>query len=485
MMEEMLDRPLHLVGPALFAMLAIASAGACGDSGASDTVSDGGLAADAPTSTPTASSTATVGPAGGVIAAAGVTVTIPAGALGAPLDLTLTRYGDREMSLTPHVDFLVPVKVRFDGMGTDDRLVLRQRDDGVVDELGEPFDEAGGAAFLTSSFSCHHLAKLAALGADGWKEGTSLAGGDVANTRIPDGITHQDVTAACLTSVKDDGFREDSITKVASRTQDEAHLMTEEAAAALRKVRQALPGAGLGDYDLWLTGAWDSSGLVHARTRDPEGKLDAPKGSEAFTGRLRDRHYYGAAIDVVLCKKSGQGCLDDTAKVHDVALGKLAALMAASGFTWVWWEPALVCDGTLRSGAHVHASISSPSLVKCKLRGTWQGDFQIPGCTSPHTVHIKAVRPDGTLDVSYVSGSGMAGETTIPGSFEKGQLHLFQPPGFTGKVESVKLGATIDGTVTLTAEQYPPSGLTYKAPLTKTSELPTLPHTPPASGGCK
>lgn len=126
------------------------------------------------------------------------------------------------------------------------------------------------------------------------------------------------------------------------------------------------------------------------------------------------------------------------------------------------------------------------SLNSDRIRGTWQGDFAIPGCTSPHTFHIFARASDGALSVSYSSGTGGGGETNIPGFLRDGALNLFQPPGFSGSVTSLDVGATVSGTVTLTAEQYPPNGLTYAAPLRKVADTTDVPHVPPANGtGCK
>ncbi len=319
------------------------------------------------------STTATIGPDGGVISVAGITVTIPPGALTAPMAFTLTRFNENEMSLAPHAEFLIPVTVRFDGVSAQNRYALHRRDDGTLHELGEMFSDGNGAAFQASSFSCHYVAspKNVTLLSDGardpkgWDEGDSLVGSDVANSDIPDGITEKDVTASCLTDVKDDKFPEDPITPAPGRTQDEAHLMTNEAAAALRRARNALTGPELGGYDLWLNGAWDSSGSLHSPNRDPEGQWDAPAGHKDFKGRLRDRHYYGAAIDVVLCKKTGETCIDASSKINDALLGKLADIMDVAGFDWVWWEPTSVCGGTVSARTHIHASISSPSVSKC------------------------------------------------------------------------------------------------------------------------
>lgn len=122
----------------------------------------------------------------------------------------------------------------------------------------------------------------------------------------------------------------------------------------------------------------------------------------------------------------------------------------------------------------------TPSIV-----GTWQGVFEIPSCRDPHTFWIYLVNPDGSLVVSYSSGSGGAGVTPIAGTYLNGTLQLFAPPGFSGVVGDTVVGSTIDGTVTLTPAQYPPDGLTYVAPLTKVSNQPNVPHVPPPNGtGC-
>jgi hypothetical protein len=238
-----------------------------------------------------------------------------------------------------------------------------------MDDLGETAEDATGATFLVSEFTCAGT-QTPIPGAPPFTMGGSLSGGDVANSKlgsqIDGGLTQDQVKSPCLQSVKGI-FNADAVTDAPPRDLDENYLMTLEAKNALLAARAVLQATPLIDYDIWVTGAWDSSLSHHSQNRDPTGEWDAPRGGIGpdYTGRYRDRHYYGAAVDMVLCKRVNGTCpADGSTKTYDDNLGTLASILATDsvGFDWVWWEPNhQVCGGH----SHIHASISSPSLDGC------------------------------------------------------------------------------------------------------------------------
>jgi len=285
----------------------------------------------------------TIGASGGTLRADGVTVTIPPGALTGDVQLTLTVGPDALVTVSPDTSFLLPVRVkmaleRWPVVGP--RLAEHQTA-GEFYLIGQVIESGDGSwEYATTEFSetRGHLVKtIAPSDLSVWVEGDcSVSVVESTQTQQPQAVTPSDVTRSCLTDIRTEiGPRHDPVTgpNVASRGQDEYNLMSKEAAIGLAATRAAvktqLPG-----YDIWVNGAWDSSGGgIHGSNSN---------------------HYYGAALDLALCENP---CADAQSKVTDPnLLGQLPVILLGSGFTWVYYE----------DPQHIHASISSPSLSDCK-----------------------------------------------------------------------------------------------------------------------
>lgn len=303
---------------------------------------DGGLADGASL----ASTTANIGPAGGTLSVEGVTVTIPAGALATGMQLTMNVLPGPVVNVSPDVAFDLPVEVTMNGSrwprgGPRLAQHLSSGEWYLIDQVTDHPDsswsyrtiefsntQAGPASVIPECLTPWHVSDVCGSPSESGR------------TVIPK-IERKDVTKKCLADASNIvGARHDGVSQPASgpaRAQDEAWTMTEEAKTALAATRDRLRTQHP-ELDIWVNGAWDSSGRFHGQ------------------GTPGSYHYFGAALDLVLW--------DGTSKVTDEAvLGLLPPILIQSGFTWVWYE----------DPRHIHASISSPSLAKCKLDvvGTW------------------------------------------------------------------------------------------------------------------
>jgi len=274
-----------------------------------------------------------VGPDGGVIHEGSVTVVIPPDALDrtAVFDVRVDAGGD--LVFTPDLVLASPAIIGFapadPSFGLDD----------APDTAGSPPDAR--VYFQARHLASFHLPEVAPfatpLGLDAapWavRERTGAIEADF--TQAPP-VEWTEIGPECLVSAADlvDG-RFDRAYRVRRRERepDEATTLSREARDALATASALVPEA-LPGYRLWLNGAWDSSGAIH--------------GSTSF-------HNLGAAVDLTLASWNGRRWVK--ARPADPAvLGRLPALLQVSGFTWVWFE----------NRRHVHASITSPSLIACR-----------------------------------------------------------------------------------------------------------------------
>ncbi|MCA9607810.1 MAG: DUF4215 domain-containing protein [Myxococcales bacterium] len=299
----------------------------------------GGGPADGAGSRPSA--VRTIGPEGGRLSADGVELILPPGAVSTETTLTLSVGDDALVAVAPDIRFGQLVTVRVDGSRWPiggPRIAQHQAGDEwymiepVVMELGDWL-------YTTIEFSDTRGLRVRPGSNPTWSIGdVSEHIPESTRTLLPPGIARTDVRESCLINIAPSiGTLHDQVTRTPGRPSEtrqsnEYGFMTREAAAAFMAARTALQSAHPG-YDIWVNGAWDSSGSVHGMPR---------------SGSLGSMHYFGAALDL--------GIAFSRAKIHNPeALGWLPAYLTNAGFTWVFFEDA----------AHVHASISSPSLAVC------------------------------------------------------------------------------------------------------------------------
>lgn len=317
--------------------------------------------------------TATIGPRGGSLVSQGVTVEIPGGALPEAREFLLRVTQGPVIEVTPDTLLGLPARIILSAdvwPPGDDGYVLRE----VGEEAYWAADlerSAGATTFAVSSFSTHrvvrssrtfgradasacrvtwgrgdafptriesdstgarNLGSLAAIRANG--DCLVDARGQPSLARIPaDPVSRCRgqccVRARCAGSSDAAGCQcTNPDCCFLTRDDREAFQMSPEAASALGRVRDRVRAGALGpNLDVYLNGAFDSSGRVHA--------------SDSY-------HSFGAALDLVLCDSSRSGC----PKVTDPqVLGKLPPLLVGAGFSWVLYE----------NDRHVHASIASPT----------------------------------------------------------------------------------------------------------------------------
>jgi Hedgehog amino-terminal signalling domain len=310
----------------------------------------------------TSTAQARIGAGGGTLSAAGIAVIIPPDALSEALTLTLTVSDDGDVTVAPDTFFSRPVTVRMDSTRWPYRgpRIAQHRRDGVYSMIGEVAKNSEASwSYETIEFSTTRASELPCVinagklkccrrGDDNpssWTVGdcwgTYSEAAEEAptaeTTTIPTTTARASISPTCCLRDASDviGTRFSAATCFPTgsrRVADEAKYMTAEALDALQRAQVALR-AVLPSYDVWVNAAFDSSGGCHGPIRE---------------GRRGSFHYYGAALDLSL--------YDGKKVVTDAALlGQLPALLVRSGFTWVWYE----------DGAHVHASISSPSLQTC------------------------------------------------------------------------------------------------------------------------
>lgn len=280
-----------------------------------------------------------VGPAGGVLRADDLTIVIPPGAVAQDTVLSLEVDASGQVSVDAPITLLTPAVVGFSLTRWAPELV----DDNPRDtaELLEGQRAVGARAYFTtlrlSSFSLPDAATIAVpLGFDAepWRIREASAPWEPDWTIVPP-VDRADITPECLVSasdlVEDRHDRPYRLLRL-GRQLEEATTLSFEAYAGLATAR-ALMAETMPGYDLWLTGAWDSSGRIHHRN---------------------SLHYFGVAVDLGLARWTGRSWVKE--KPADPRLmGRIPAIMRMSGFSWVYFE----------NRRHVHASVSSPSLEAC------------------------------------------------------------------------------------------------------------------------
>ena len=280
---------------------------------------------------------------GGELVADGIRIAIPSGALDAETWLATGVTGDAVVTVTPDVYFASPATVRMDGVRWPrggDRIALHLTEGEWY--MMEPVtsNDDGSWQYETMEFSstAAPVVNVVTEDLDAWDVYDVWEDvAEVTRTIIPERVTALDVTKCCLADASADiGSLHDPVSPAQSvagrerkpRDSDEYAWMTQEAATALALAREALKAAHP-EYDIWVNGAWDSSGSRHSR---------------------RSLHYFGVALDLGVAR-NGVKLRPPPAEV----LGLIPPLLVNAGFTWVFFEDA----------NHIHASISSPSLNDC------------------------------------------------------------------------------------------------------------------------
>lgn len=307
-------------------------------------------AADPATTTLTERGKARVeaGPLGAIIEAAGVTVSIPPGALLETVEIRLTVFDEQAIALWPPLRLARAARVQLPPdlwPPEQTGVVLRRTSHGV--EYVSPIDRGGPLA----AFGVEQLATFVQVKLRGTGEAWAL--GDYYPARPEYAVIDHGAKRAfvdrCLVPISAVEDRHDPVESHRwagpGRWQAEAYLASTEVADTAEALDALLRArlASLGDYRLWLNGAWDSSRSRQVPT---------------LRGR-RSHHDAGAAVDVVPCRLEGDRCRKVTEIGEAALLGVAADLALEAGFEWVWYE----------DQRHVHASRASPSVFKrCAAR---------------------------------------------------------------------------------------------------------------------
>jgi hypothetical protein len=283
-----------------------------------------------------------VGHEGGILHAEdlhpGLTVVIPPGALLEDTVLTLEVEASGQVHFDPHVTLERAAVVGF----SSSSRAPESSETGAIEQGGPPGREpAEPRAWFNvrrlSTFSLSDAATIAEpLGFNDtpWPVRGASARWEPDHVFLPS-IDRADVTPDCLVSasdlIEDRHDRPYRLLRL-GRQPEEATTMSAEARAAFATARvlmaEVMPG-----YDLWVNGAWDSSGRIH---------------------RANSTHYFGAALDLSLASWTGRSWRK--MKPADPSLlGLVPDILRMSGFSWVLFE----------NRRHIHASISSPSLAAC------------------------------------------------------------------------------------------------------------------------
>lgn len=311
-----------------------------------------------------------IGPAGGQTTQAGVTVNIPPGALARKVAISIAVKGTT-ISLKPDIEFALPVRVVLDpsvwNPDVPGFVVSDVLGDGDMYRIAEIESDGVSAYYDTLHFSDHHLESYATIGCyaenasswpdntvwpvkrehwvSGYRDSTALeqirANGaclvDVSSFFTCFGSVSHASTQTCVTNAdcaayppwRVAGTCSGGLCTYSQRSKTETHMMSPEAAAALKVAEQRLQDMYGPSYQICINGAYDSSGAMHTK---------------------EDYHYFGAAVDLAVCK--GSPCVRLTGSALNTKLDELGPILAASGFTWVKIENDL---------HHDHASIPSPS----------------------------------------------------------------------------------------------------------------------------
>ena len=318
----------------------------------------------------TPSSTATIGPSGGILAINDVVVVFPPGALPQEQTLTLAVREGPVAQISPDIFLAKPATVTFGSTWSVPSGSIARHLNPADGEWymigGVEVSPDGAASFDAIEFSDVGPAlpklKLPSDCLNPWLPSEVCE--SIAETTAQPEIERTEVGEhdGCLVNASDIvGSRHDPVSQrvpLLLRSHSEATAMTREARDALAiasaLVRGELVDAdGSRPFDIWLNGAFDSTGTFHGPIRP---------------GQIGSHHYYGEALDLTLSRNG--------TKIWDPALvGLLPPVLLRAGFTWVWYEPPGPKDPNGR--AHVHASISSPSLSGCT--GVADGGIQDAG----------------------------------------------------------------------------------------------------------
>jgi hypothetical protein len=397
---------------------------------------------------------------GATLSADGVQVVIAGGAIAEPEELTLTVSDDALVLVTPDVYFSPdhPAKIIVDGK----RWPMKGPRIAQHEVAGEFYmldvateNPDGSWQYETPGFS-HNRAGLATVvtptdmplpaadASDDYVEGDcSYSIYETSRTKQPAAVLSTDVNKCCLEDASDQvEDRHDNVTGVHApppsgdgvRGADEYNWMTREAHAGLTAARTKIKAA-LANYDLWINGAWDSSGNgTHAKNSN---------------------HNFGAALDLTLCQLP---CKSAASKVNTPALlGKVPALLLASGFTWVWYE----------DSAHLHASISSPSLADCKPSLDINGTY----ASAPAPGGINPICQDDSSDPCFCNYDGADCNDgifrrvtiTVSGTATQPQFNFQQCGGYFIGEGACRVGNTIRGKI---GAAYGLAGGTFEANFT-------------------
>ena len=341
---------------------------------------------------------ARIGPGGGdVDVGGGLSISVPAGALTADVEITATfDYAGAILRVLPDLEFVAPVRVNLPAQlvePSNDRVVLRQISGAWHAAAELP---AGATSYEAWGFSAHkwQVVRTAEPCGD-WGVGQWSGRYE----RQIDGVRdatflaelHTNPSAHLVDAVAFGGAAlAGTLTQAPStkhgracpvRSPGENVLVSSEVAAALKEARKCLRASNLG-FDIVIHGGYDSSGCIHSSPTDA--------------------HSFGAAVDLSVCKYGEQGRCVPTPSSNRL----LGAALARAGFEFIHYE----------DEGHVHAAKVSPSV-----RVTTPTPTKLPdrpsckcGCEIacvPHvmgTCHFVACG-FGTLDSSYVRVESTAG----------------------------------------------------------------------------
>jgi hypothetical protein len=146
------------------------------------------------------------------------------------------------------------------------------------------------------------------------------------------------ISAGLLTDVRDRIAGADPITRYRGRSDRERYLVAPELASALEELRAAVKRELGPDYDVWLNGAYDSSGRAH---------------------KAGSMHGTGRAVDLDLYRLPSKG--HEGGKTMD-RMGEFAAIVNEV-FTTRTHDGRALRGWVLHEGDHIHASLEAPSLA--------------------------------------------------------------------------------------------------------------------------
>ncbi len=297
----------------------------------------------AATLTERASSRTTVSVLGAMLDADGVQVTIPPGAARQNHELTLTVFDEGAITLWPPLELDMPAVISLppDRWPAEVGGVVLARDGDSVAHVGN---------FTAGMFTVDRLATFVPIELDGtggrWALGDFYP--DKPEWEVVDHGKLRSFDSGCLVAMAAIDDRHDPVQSSwwggKGRHGGEAFQASREVAESVERLSDLLQDRlrGLGDYRLWLNGAWDSSRSRKVRS---------------LRGR-RSHHDAGAAVDLVPCRMSRGRCTKVTDLAEEALMGITADLAVEAGFDWVWYE----------DPRHIHASRTSPSVFRsgCK-----------------------------------------------------------------------------------------------------------------------